>query len=151
MKRFRFPLRPLAMLREHREVRARELFALAVRAYVQSEAALAAVRARVTRFEAALFAGREGRFQAAEAAQAFAAYRRECDVEVTAERTTHAARAEMDQRRAAYLAAHRELEIVKRLEDKARNAHRLAANREEQAELDDFAGRCRVLRPLTTA
>jgi flagellar FliJ protein len=52
-----------------------------------------------------------------------------------------AARAEMNRRRDAYLEAHRQLEIVKRLEERARLAHRIEAAREEQAEFDDFASR----------
>ena len=43
-----------------------------------------------------------------------------------------------------YLAAHRDLEIVERLEAKARVAHRHENERAEQAEADDFAGRRRV-------
>ena len=141
MKRFRFPLRPLAVLREHRELRAREAFAAAVHTYVAAEAELVAVRERVARFEAALAAGRRTSFNAAAEAQSFYAYRRECAAETAAERTVFAARAEMNQRRAAYVEAHRQHEIVLNLEDRARTAHRLAANREEQAELDDLAGR----------
>ena len=141
MRRFHFPLRPVAVLRAHREVRAREAFATAVHAYVASEAELASVRQRVARFEAALFAGRRASFNAADEAQSLSAYGRECAAESAAERAVFAARAEMNQRRAAYLEAHRELEVVKRFEERARVAHRLAAGRVEQAELDDFAGR----------
>jgi flagellar protein FliJ len=141
MKRFRFPLRPVAVLRAHREMRAREAFAAAVHAYVKSEEQLAATRARVAQFEAALFAGRRDRFSAATEAHTLAAYRRECAVEAETERAMIAARAAMQQRRAEYLDAHRKVEVVKRLEEKARGAHRLEANREEQAEFDDYAGR----------
>jgi flagellar FliJ protein len=95
----------------------------------------------VARFEAALFAGRRGSFNASEEAQSLSAYRRECAAETEAERATIAARAEMNSRRAAYLEAHREHEVVKNLESRARTAHGLAASREEQAELDDLAGR----------
>jgi flagellar FliJ protein len=141
MKRFRFPLRPVAVLRAHHELRAREAFAAAVHVYVQAEADLAAARARVAQGEADLFASRHDRFDAAVAAQAFAAYRRECAAETAAERDMIAKRAEMNLRRADYLEAHRQLEVVKRLEDKARAAHRLDAMREEQIDLDDFASR----------
>ena len=141
MKRFRFPLRPVAVLRAHRELRAREAFANAVHAYVAAEAELAAVRERVQRFEASLFAGRRGSFNAAEEAQSLSAYRRECAAETEAERVAIAARDEMNQRRSAYLDAHREHEVVKNLEHRARTAHVLAASREEQAELDELAGR----------
>ena len=141
MKRFRFPLRPVAVLRAHREIRAREAFAASVHAYVRSEENLAATRTRVAQFEAALFAGRRGTFNPAAEAQSLAAYRRECAAEKEAERGTFAARAELDRCRAEYLDAHRQLEVVKRLEAKSRLTHRAAANREEQAEFDDFATR----------
>lgn len=150
MKRFRFPLRPVAVLREHRELRAREAFAASVHAFVQSEENLAATRARVARLEAALFASRAGQFSAVEAAHTFAGYRRECAAEAEAERATFAARAEMEKSRAAYIEAHRKLEIVRRLETKARAAHRFEANREEQAEFDDLAGRRALRRRLST-
>lgn len=141
MKRFRFPLRPVAVLRAHHELRAREAFAAAVHVYVQAEAELAATRARVVRCEADLFASRRDRFDAAVAAEALAAYRRECVAENAAERVVIEKRAEMNQRRADYLEAHRQLEVVHRLEEKARAVHRLDTLREEQIELDDFAGR----------
>jgi flagellar FliJ protein len=141
MKRFRFPLRPVAVLRAHRELKAREAFAAAVHAYVKSEENLAATRARVAQFEAALFAGRSERFSPAQEAQSLAAYRRDCAAEAEAERNVSTARAAMEQRRIEYLDAHRKVEVVKRLEDKARTTHRHEAAREEQAEFDDFAGR----------
>jgi flagellar FliJ protein len=141
MKRFRFTLRPVAVLRAHRELRAREAFGTAVHAYVKSEQDLAATRERVARFESAMAAGRQKRFSAAEEAHALAAYRQECALEFHAERAMLSARSAMNQARADYLEAHRKLEVVKRLEVKAREAHRLETNREEQAEFDDFASR----------
>ena len=141
MKRFRFPLRPVAVLRAHREMRAREAFAAAVHGYVKAEEALAATRQRVAQFEAALFAGRQQRFSATDQGQALAAYRRECTAEAESERAMIAARAAMQERRNEYLDAHRKVEVVKRLEEKARGVHRQECNREEQAEFDDFAGR----------
>jgi flagellar protein FliJ len=141
MKRFRFPLRPVAVLRAHRELRAREAFAASVQAYVKSEEELNATRARVAQFEAALFAGRAERFSPADEAQNLAAYRREWLAEIEVERAMIAARAAMDQRRVEYLDAHRKVEVVKRLEEKARTAHRHEVAREEQAEFDDFSSR----------
>jgi len=149
MKRFRFPLRPVAVLRAHREMRAREAFAASVHAYVKSEEELSATRRRVAQFEAALFAGRRERFSAAEEAQNLAGYRRECAAETESERLLIVARDAMQQRRIEYLEAHRKLEVVKRLEAKAKVTHRLATNREEQAEFDDFAGRQAARRALT--
>jgi flagellar FliJ protein len=141
MKRFRFPLRPVAVLRAHRELRAREAFAAAVHAYVKAEEELAGIRRRLVQFEAALFAGRRERFSAAEEAHTLAGYRRECAAATAAEKATVDAKSAMEQRRAEYLEAHRKLEVVKRLESKARLAHRVAEQREEQASFDDFAGR----------
>jgi flagellar FliJ protein len=146
MKRFRFPLRPVAVLRSHQELRAREVFAAAVHAYADAEAALARTRVHLRALEAALFSGRGHRFPAAEAAVLLADYRRECAAEATAEQGVITARADMDKRRAEYLEAHRRLEIVNRLEQKARTLHRREADREEQAEFDDRAGR-RPLQP----
>ena len=141
MKRFRFSLRPVAILRAHRDSRALGLFATAVRAYVKSEEELAAIRQRVAAFEAALFAGRRETFAAAAEAFTLAAYRRESGLEIAAERAVFAARAEMGRRREDYLEAHRQLEVMTRLEQTAREGYRLAANRAEQAEFDEFAGR----------
>lgn len=153
MKRFRFPLRPVAVLRAHQELRAREAFAASVHAYVKSEENLAEARARMRRFEEALFAGRRERFSAAAEAEMLAGYRRECAAEKESERAMIEAKAAMQQRRTEYLDAHRRLEVVKRLEDKARLHHRQEANREEQAEFDDYAGRrfAAARRNLSTA
>jgi flagellar FliJ protein len=141
MKRFRFPLRPVAVLRAHREIRAREAFAASVHAYIQSEEMLATVRARVAQFEVALFDGRRTTFNPAEEAQQLTAYRRERAAEGDAERAVFAARAEMDRCRNDYLEAHRKVEVVKRLETKARTTHQHEMNREAQAEFDDYAAR----------
>jgi flagellar FliJ protein len=141
MKRFRFPLQPVAVLRSHRESRAREAFAAAVHAYVRSEESLQLTRQRVAQLEAALFAGRQGTFNAAEETHNLTGYRREAAAEVEAERAMVAARGLMNQRRAEYIEAHRQLEVVRRLETKARAAHRVLTNREEQTEFDEFASR----------
>ena len=141
MKRFRFPLRPVAILRAHHEMRAREAFATSVQAFVKSEQDLAAARARLRDLEAELTTGRSGHFSASAEIQALAAYRRECELEVRAVKARQEAFDAMQKRRTEYLDAHRKLEVVHRLEEKARVAHRHETMREEQAEFDDFAGR----------
>jgi len=140
MKRFRFPLRPVAILRAHRELRAREAFAAAMQALIASEQRLNAARERVSRLGAALAAARTQAFTPAEATVTFRAYRAESLVELNAARAATEARTVMEQRRQEYLTANRELEIVNRLEVKARAAHRAEGLREEQIVLDDFAG-----------
>ena len=150
MKRFHFPLRSIAVLRAHQEVRAREAFAVAVHAYVQAESDLAQTRQRLIAGEAALHEVRQTSYRPAEAASQLAAYRRECEEEMAGERAVISAHAAMDQRRNAYLAAHRKVQILQWLEDKVRASHRQQNLRLEQAEFDDFANR-RLSSPVASA
>jgi flagellar FliJ protein len=140
MKRFRFPLRPVAVIRAHKELRAREAFAASVHVYVQAEERLAATRARVAALAQTLFDDRRSTFRAAEAAATFLSYRAECDEELKVERTVIEARDAMQKRRAEYLDASRQLKVVNKLEEKARAIHRAAALVEDQAAMDEFAG-----------
>jgi len=140
MKRFHFPLRPVAVLRAHKELRAREAFAASVHAYVKTEERLATTRARVADLEQLLFAGRSGRFAAADAAALFRVYRTECHGEMETEREVIAARDTMNLRRNEYIEANRQLKIIDRLEEKARIKNRAENARSEQNELDEFAG-----------
>ncbi len=146
MKRFRFSLKPVAILRAHREAQAREAFGAAVRAAMQAEATLSEVRARVAQFEAAISAGRRACFSAAAEAHALASYRRERLSEAESEQATAAAHAEVRKRRQEYLEAHRRVEVVGRLEEKAREHHRQDCAREEQAEFDELTARRFALR-----
>jgi flagellar FliJ protein len=139
MKKFRFPLRPVAILRSHLELRAREAFAKAVHAYVVAEERLGSIRGHMAELESVLFTDRRDTFDAATAATFFRAYRQECALEIGAEREAIAARVAMQASRAAYLEANRKVKVVARLEDKARAAHRRDADRAEQAELDELA------------
>lgn len=141
MKRFHFPLRPLAKLRAHLELNAREAFGASVRAHAAAQQQLALAGERVSRLEALVVAGRQGSFSAAGEAQNLEAYRGELALESAAANARLEAAKAMERRRAEYLEAHRRLEVVERLEEKARTAHRLAMNREEQAEFDDLASR----------
>lgn len=150
MKRFRFPLRPVAILRSHQEVLAREAFATAVQAFVKAEQHLSATRERMAQLAAELTEGRAQRFSAAAEIRALTAYRNECDAEVEAQKALVAARQAMDARRLEYVEAHRRLEVVNRLEEKARAKHRYETMHEEQAEFDDLATR-RFIRALKSA
>lgn len=143
MKRFRFPLKPVAVLRSHREVRAREAYGAAVQqhAIVQEEVRRIGVRMRA--LEAALSNGRTTSFRAAEAALLLSDYRRERDAEAAADQRLIVAAEAMNKARLAYLEAHRELEIINRLEVKARDVYRLETNRAEQVEMDELAGQKR--------
>jgi flagellar FliJ protein len=140
MKKFRFPLQPVGVLRAHEELRARELFAAAVHVYVQAEERLTGLRKRVADLAEVLFHGRSDRFLAADAAALLRVYRGECNSVIAVEREVIEARAAMQQRRAEYIEANRRLKTVGKLEDKARERHRLEVLRAEQAELDELAG-----------
>ncbi len=152
MKRFRFPLHPVARLRSPQELRAREAFARAVHACTQAEQKLAAVRAHVAELESILALGRRDSFNATTGAAFFRAYREECARELAAERAATAARAELQARRADYLEANRKVKILQRLEEQVRSIHRRECDRAEQAEFDELAAR-RALRyrPLLPA
>jgi flagellar FliJ protein len=140
MKRFRFPLRPVAVIRAHKELRAKEVFAAAIHTYVQAEERLATTRSRIAEMEETLFAGRFERYFAMEAAGLYRAYRGERQAELGVEREVIEARENMQKRRAEYLEAHRQLDVVKQLEEKARTRHRTEGLKLEQAQIDEFAG-----------
>lgn len=140
MKRFHFPLRPVGVIRSHREMRAREAFAASVHVYMETEERLAGVRKRVAELAELLFVGRSERFGAADAATLFRVYRAECQAEIKSEREVIEARELMNQRRAEYIEANRQVKIIDRLEDKARIKNRVENARIEQNELDEFAG-----------
>jgi flagellar FliJ protein len=150
MKRFRFPLRPVAVIRAHRELRAREAFAAAVHAYVQAEERLACTRARVAELGELLFERRQENFLAADAASLFRVYRAECQAEIAAEREVIEARDLMGRCRQDYLEANRKLKVVQRLEEQARDRHLLEGRRADQAALDDFASHRAIRRPVLT-
>ena len=144
MKRFRFPLRPVSVLRAHREARAREAFAAALHRHATAQDDLRRIGVRMRALEAALFNDREKNFRPAEAALLLADYRRECAAESESERLVIVARDAAQKARLEYLEAHRQLEVVNRLEEKAKTAHRLENNKAEQSELDELAGQRRL-------
>jgi flagellar FliJ protein len=150
MKRFRFPLRPVAVLRAHKEMRAREAFGASVHSYVQAEERLATTRTRVADMEQLLFAGRSERFLAGDAAALYRVYRSECHAEMEAEREVITAREVMNQKRAEYLEANRQLKVVGKLEEKALTRHRAEELRTEQHSLDEFAGYLASRKPALT-
>ena len=139
MKRFRFPLQPVLVLRRHHEMRAREAFGAAVQACQRAEEELASVRERVSGFERRLAEGRRGSFSAAGEVPSLAAYRQECAAEAAAGQSAIAARAAVQQRRVEYLETRRNVEVLSRLEQNARAVHRYEAGREEQAIFDELA------------
>jgi len=140
MKKFRFPLQPVGILRTHQELKAREEFAAAVHAYVQVEEKLGRLRARTAELAELLARGRTDRFIAADAAALLRVYRNECQAVLALELEVAEAREKMQLKRNAYIDANRRLKIVQRLEEKARANHSFAVQRASQEELDELAG-----------
>ena len=141
MKRFHFPLRPVAILRSHRELCAREALAAAIEASILAEERNEAARSRVQELARAICGARHGNFSANDETAFSQIYRRECAAEVEAQKQSAAARRLVDERREAYVEASRQVKMVSRLEERARAAHRLEGLRLEQAGLDEIAGR----------
>ena len=148
MKRYKFPLRPVAVLRAHTERKAREALALAISLYVKAEQNLAQVRIRTEELESILFSGRRERFRAMDEAAFLQAYRRECAIEMDAQRAVIAARAEMEKARTACIAANRELKIIEKLEAKSREHYRIEVLRSDQNEFDEMASRGMAMRKI---
>lgn len=140
MKRFRFSLQSVAMIRSHAESRAREALATALKTQADAEATCENWKTRLVQFEAALTAGRNGRFNASGAAGEYQTYRLECIEARKADEALAKARAAVKDRRQDYLEAHRRVKIMERAEAAARAAHRAANFRIEQSELDELAG-----------
>jgi len=140
MKRFHFPLRPVAIVRANKELRAREALADALRAASAAEERLALSRLRVKEIEGVIFEGRKNRFKPADEAVFFQAYRRECAAVMESERQVIAAYAEVAKRRQACVDANREVKVVARLEEKARAAYAVESLRVEQQQIDEIAG-----------
>ena len=139
MKRFKFPLKPVAILRAHNERKAREALAVAIGLYVKAEQNLAEIRARTEELEGILFSGRRERFRAMDEAAFLQAYRRECAAEMEGQKLVVTARAEMEAVRAACIVANRELKIIEKLEAHARGKYHVDVLRSEQNDFDEMA------------
>jgi len=140
MKRFRFPLRPVAVIRAHREMQARQALGAATAALNAAAAQVAAARVRGAELEQAIAAARTtGAFQPQLQVASFRAYQRERAAEAAALKQLDVARTEQARRRAACVEAHRQVKVVAKLEARARATHRTECLRSEQAEIDERA------------
>lgn len=137
MKKFRFPLKSLASVREARELQAREAFSVAAQAYSEAEQKLIQVRLRLKELARVMLESRGHHFQAAEQVSFLQVHRQEQLRETEAVAALEQARQTMETRRREWLERRRDLRLIEKLEEKARLTHRRAAERELQAELDD--------------
>ena len=137
MKRFSFALQSVATLRELRELRARENLATAIRVCERAEMALADARARRELLEDLVRSGRAFTLRAAEHVTFLCALHSAAKEESAAVQEVDQAHTARDQRLSDYYDAARALKVMSNLENRARAAHRLAGEREEQTALDE--------------
>ncbi|MBI3887288.1 MAG: flagellar FliJ family protein [Opitutae bacterium] len=145
MKRFRFPMKSVATVRELAELRARESFAQAIAVVTKAEELLAEVRRRMEELREIVVAGRLQSFRPRDHVAFLEAYHAEHRHEIEARHAVVAATNVLEQRRQDWLEARRALKLIRNLEARARTVHRSAAEHESQRELDELAGRSRAL------
>lgn len=145
MKRFRFPMKSVATVRELGELRAREAFAQAIGALAKAEDALAEVRRRLEELREIVVAGRVEAFRPRDHVAFLEAYHSEHRNEIEARHGVVAAMNVVEKRRLDWLEARRALKLIQNFETRARTAHRAESERETQKELDELAGRSRAL------
>jgi len=141
VKKYKFPLKSVAILRAHRELVAREALAAAGRVCTALEMRLNAARMCLNEMEQLRSAARSGCFRPADDVAFFHAYRAQWASEGDLQKQLAAAAAEADARRDACVEANREVKAIERLESTAVAAHRAAGFRAEQAEFDEHSGR----------
>jgi flagellar export protein FliJ len=139
MKKFRFPLRSVATVRNLLELRAREQFSRAVRACALAERALEAQRERVAELEAIIRSGRLGNFRPADQAVFMDAFKEENAQIAKLVGELNARREEREAAREAWFEARRDVRVIENLEQRARALHRQEVERENQAAMDDRA------------
>jgi flagellar FliJ protein len=149
MKKFRFPLRSVSTVRNLLELRAREQFSRTVHACGILEQQLQTRGTRLAELEEIIRTDRLRHFRAADQASFLAAFRDETAQTAALAGEVDKARATMEQARQAWLVSRRDVRVVEKLEQKARAAHRLESERENQAALDDRATALAVRGALT--
>lgn len=139
MKRFRFRLESVRALRALAERSARERFGLAQQRLAAAAAALRAAELRRVELAEALSAARAGCFRPGEQTAGLFALGLARQAELDAARLRDEATAARDLAREEWLAHRRRLQVIERLEERARLAHREAMEKAEQATLDELS------------
>jgi len=139
MKRFRFRLEAVLGLRALAERSARERFGAAQRRLADALADLRAAEQRRLDLADALAGSRSGSFRPADQVGGLLALQEAERGERDAAKRHAEARLAGERAREEWLAARRRLQVVERLQDRARRAHREAADKAEQALLDELA------------
>jgi flagellar FliJ protein len=138
MRRFRFSLQAPATVRELAETRARDACAAAERERARIADELAEASRRLAALREAVASSRTGSFFPREQVAFLEAWRFEGLREQAAQKALHVADQAVARQREAWLAARRNLKVIQRLEQRARDRHRAAAEHEAQRALDDL-------------
>ena len=139
MKPFRFPLESVKTMRGLDERLAREAFSAELRALEHAEAALRTARDRRRDIGDSIIASRAVAFTSGELASALAALDIAVQADSEARQARAAASTRLEQARERWTECRRQLELVGRLEHRARLEHRTAGEKAEQTALDELA------------
>ena len=139
MKRFRFRLESVRALRDVAERKAREAFGHAQQQVAVAQQALEAAERRRQELNDALAGSRSGNFRPSEQVAGLAALAQADRDVAAATRQVREAEAARDQAREGWLVARRALQVMQKLEERARLAHREANDKAEQNLLDELA------------
>jgi flagellar export protein FliJ len=139
MKRFRFHLESVKTVRNLGEQRAREIFAAELRNLVTADAFLREARAWRESLADATGGARTQIFRSGEQTAAIEALATAVVAEKNAEKRRDLADAALAEARTRWLGCRRELEVIHRIEARAREQHRDEAEKAEQAILDEHA------------
>lgn len=139
MKRFRFRLESILALRDVAERKAREGFGLAQHQVRLGQQAVEAAELRRNELNAALTGARAGSFRPSEQVAGLAALGQSDRDVVEARRKLVELEKARDQSRDGWLTARRALQVMQKLEARARLAYREASDKAEQTLLDEIA------------
>jgi len=141
MKRFRFRLQSLLLLRELRESQAAHVLAQKLEHQKRLEQDLAQAQARSESARARLYQAEGKRFAAQDQAAALADFDRTLALEAASEKALQAHEKPLAMARQAWAEAGRDVKVVSNLKGKAEERHRHEAARSEQAQMDEAASR----------
>jgi flagellar FliJ protein len=141
MKRFRFRLQSLLVLRELRETQAANALAQKLAEQRRLEADLAQAQARSEAARAQLYQADGKRFAPQDHSAALADFDRTLAQENAAEKAVQAHEKPLAMARQAWAEAGRDLKVVNNLRGRAEERHLHEAARVEQAEMDEAASR----------
>lgn len=137
MKKFRFPLEPVATLRNLQEMRANEAFSGANRHVAACDAQLGEQQMRVAQFVEAMIVNRTAGLPGVMQASFMQAYRGELDREREAGEALEKARVEQEAARQRWIEAHLQVRLIDKLRQRAVERHQAELFHLEQRQLDD--------------